>query len=214
MQRPQLVALLPFLALACTGGQVGEETIVCQVVESTVLDPDESALGIVPADLVASLSGTYQGELAWADGTSSAASLELTHTGGAIELHEREWQSDGGGEIAADPAACGDVVVVPVQVEVQSADGRLDETWTEPLLADRPDAGWLQLSPDGYQGTLDPAAFAPPGDATSSWVDLELEAPAAQLTLSGQVTNQDGDGDDDTVSAEMFDIGTLDAERP
>lgn len=215
MSRPiRLLLALPVAATAaaCDGGQVGEENVVCAAVDTTALELDQpSPLGVSAGELVASLGGRFSGELAWADGETSAATVELAYEGGAIEYQERAWMGDGprpelGG-------GCEDALVIELRVSLDSDDGRLAESWVAPLVSTSGAAGAVFPEVDGgFSGSLEIEPFAPDGDwdELRALVDVALAPSTATVTISGQASRVDGD----IASAQGFPVGELSATRP
>src|SRR5690606_10795341 len=131
----------------------------------------------------------FAGDVAWADGETSAATLELSYEGGAIEYQDREWT--GSGPIPEIGGGCDDVLVVELRLRLDSDDGRLAESWVAPLVSASGGAG--SVFPDvagAFSGSLDIAPFAPPGDwdELRALVDVALAPSAATVTLSGQAS--------------------------
>lgn len=209
------LSLLLALAGGC-GGQVGEESgVVCKPVERDPLAlADSSPLGFSAQELLDATGGDYAGSVEWSDQTSSAATVSVTYTGGVIEFQDREWTSDGDSQDLAASLECNDVVAIEVEVVVTSDDGRLDESWTTMLLAEQGSAASFAVPDPSYAGTLDVASFSPHEGEVTSWVDAELDAAGATIVIEGQVSVSTGNDDDDTVSAQAFDIGELSAARP
>jgi hypothetical protein len=211
---PFLVALtVGFGACAPNdGGQVGEETQVCQSVQETTLDTsEESPLGFAAEELLGAVSGARQIPIRWEGGDASQLSLELNQAG-VITFQDREWvdsqtgeEAGSGGELGLGD--CDDVLVAEMQMRLITDDGRLDETWPVLVLATSGNTATISYSFDTVNGSLDIASFAPDGeiDALSAYVDVEFSASVVSGSIYGQAESSDGD----TVSSARFAIANF-----
>lgn len=199
--------LVAALAASACGGQVGEETVVCEPVRTTPLALDDvSELGFTPRALIDAAVRSHAAQLAWADGGTTALTLALSYRDGTAEFQDREWVGDDGGrEIAA--LDCADVVKLGLRVEAATEDGALSETWTVDALATSADALSLSADLEPIAGSLVIDDYAPPGEwqSTRAWIDLVVDAGGVAGTIQGQAAGEDGD----VAFAQGFDIASI-----
>lgn len=194
------------------GGQVGEETLVCQSVQDTVLDAlEESPLGFVAEEVLGAVSGTHLTPLTWVDGTGTQLTLSLGQVG-EITFEDREWvDSETGEETAPETELglgdCDDVVVLDMQLGLVTDDGRLDESWPVSVVATSAARAEISYAFSAVSGSLELSHFAPEGvvDGISSYVDVEF----ADGNLSGRISGQVEDSNGDSVSSRGFDIAVF-----
>jgi hypothetical protein len=189
------------------GGQVGEETFMCDVVSRTPLALDEQTpLGFAARQVLDATMGEHPAVLVWAGGDETDATFELAYVDGSAEFLEREWVDDGSGAELA-PFDCADVVRFRVRLDASTTDGALAESWE--LEADAAVAGELTLTHllSSLSGSLDITAFAPEGDfdGMRAWLNLRVDAGGVTGAISGQAEGSDGE----VAYAEGYDIAVI-----
>ena len=201
--------VLAALTAACGGGQVGEETAVCETVARTRLSLDAvSPLGFAPADVLAVADGGHRGRLSYASGDVTELELEVSFPSGSAYFEERAIRgSSTGAEIDEGVDGCMDRAVLAVDVSVASGDGAMAEQWGIEAAATTADAITIERSLPALTGSLDVAAFAPPPPWSSLSGRIRLEVGGALSgRLWGTVTREGAE----SVSAEAFEIGIVD----
>jgi len=175
--------VLPLLALAGCGTQIGTETGFGCLVDSTetVSDPSLVPTGFTTSveDAQARLTGSWDGTLSREDDVDVALTLVITATGDAV-VERRSWRSessDGGPEPAIAAADCPDRIRIPARIEVDAApdlaevvDASVEHT------ADDRGAFGFRVDLADLDGTASPLGFDP-----STMVDV-------QFSMSGSRT--------------------------
>ncbi|MCP4445118.1 MAG: hypothetical protein GY811_07215 [Myxococcales bacterium] len=194
------------------GGQVGEETVVCQAVESAELDPsEESPLGFAAEQVLTRVIGQHLVPLRWSNGESTELTAEFTLVG-SLKFHDREWIDTSTGD-AAEPTLeiergdCLDIIEVEMQMNAATDDGRLAESWSVLVQTTSADSTSISHAIDGLDGTLDIASFAPeaPYDALTAYLEARFESDGLVGSVSGQSESSDGE----VASATSFDIASF-----
>lgn len=208
---PQTIILVSIAALATacsddSGGQVGEETAGCLVVESTSLEvAEESPLGWSAQDFLDAVAPQQTVSMQWADDRTDSLSFTMSYAGSAT-YHVRQWVDDGSVvEIQYD---CDNVLEIEMSFAVATGDGSLDATWTVPLIVDSPTQATLYQE---LKDDFDHSAFVPVGswDATQSWLSLSLTDTDISGSIEGQAERTTGSGYDGVAEAHSFAIATI-----
>lgn len=230
MQR--IVRSIPLLPLALTfacaqrppsgGGQSGEEwdgteaLAGCEEVSRSPVADDEAAPnGVVPADVIDVVNGSFNVELRYADASLTRLSLGLTTSGGAewVDMEPTD-SGDGGAEIAME-SWCEDELRFALQVDFQTEDGQFSErlnpeltvgndgvgSWWAPLEIDALVGAW---SPSPARDGFDPAEWDEVSVALSGQKGLGDPTGAVEATAS----RVDGEGPDGTASAAFFEVAS------
>ncbi len=204
-----------FNACAPDNGQVGEETVFCEVYASESLQPQQnSALGFSPATISSFVSGMHNGTLRWASAEEGDFSITMEFTGTANFLSRAFGgePSDDGIEPQFD-LGCPDVVDLEMMVTLVSNDGRLNESWLVHLLAPSSVEASFSRELDELAGSLDIVSFAPSDDAVRYSVNVDVAFQDGSLPgspVSGRIVGQSENQDTgDTVSATSFDIASF-----
>lgn len=204
------VITLAFVGAAC--GQTGEETAGCKPTSFTEVGVDEiTPLGFSAADALANVEGTRDFTLTWANSNPPTnVTVDLVRNGGTIDFITYEFDAgDGNMEIAADD--CYDILRIPVNANVSTADGALSESRAHFVDARAVDRAiyWEDWDSEELSGTLDIEDFTEEAwDRTwaSVWIDFNGGTIGAELYGLGELTQ--GGGDDGIAVAGRFDIAT------
>lgn len=189
------------------GGQFGEETDGCQVVEEVALALDEvSELGFAAEEVLAYVEGEHAATLSWADGTSSGLVLVAAEPGNA-RLLRYEYVSSSGEE---PDIYCGDELAVDLDLAVDSDDGRLAEDFEVTLVSEEGSLAWITVDLEALEGSLDIESFATES-FDDIWADLHVELEASGLSgeIRGYGESRSGSGPDSAVSLTSFDIASF-----
>jgi hypothetical protein len=209
------------VAVACTGGtrpgdggQFGEEAGArCVVVQSTPLQLDEeSPLGFTPQAVLAMAEGSHEHELSWLvrDETTGVA-VTVTSLGTAAYVEQAVETDEGYG--GAEPY-CAPYVAVDIELEINTDDGALAESFTTALSAEAAESAGLIHDLEDPQGSFDPWDHAPEGsdyDEMRAWLSLTFTAEGLSGKIHGQGSGTEGDPNDpDSISyAENLELATF-----
>ena len=151
--------LLPLLLLSITfgcdepaGGDGGsgdlEDLNPC--VQSTVaVDSDDATAGFSADDILAFAEGVFTTDMLWyVDDTTVPFELEVTYSGGVIELIDREPAPD-----AEEGTYCQDSLSIEVELHFSTSDGAFNETLDLRLKTDR--ASKVTFDANLAEGSLD-----------------------------------------------------------
>lgn len=185
------LALCVTVTLAACGGNEDEahpsgsydEAVACAYGDSVELALDEDCqLGFSAADVLDSCEGEFTGPIQWADETNSTLTLRTTYSGGAVMFTELVRTVGDQYEIGCEPG----LLRVPVVLEVNTADGRLAETWSPELRASYDGTVHVSWELETLGGTLDLDSFvADPGDYDA--ITYEFSSRFDGVTLQGRI---------------------------
>ena len=187
------------------GGQFGEETgSGCVVDTETPLAGDASSvLGFTPDEMLSVVASEEVGTLVWADGSDTEYTLGVVP--GDARYVELIVDSGSGG---IEPAlGCDPYVAVDATIQLSTADGQLDETWSGELRRGSPgDVTWTGEL-DALEGTLDlwDAVDDPSGfSEIRGWVDIRFDEAGSHGAIEAQASGEDGE----LAYAELFEVGS------
>ena len=182
----------------------------CEVVEETPLEMDSvTESGVSVASMVATLEGEHAATLTWADGTTTGLLVTITDIANPRFQDFEVVSSSGSGPLIE--IACGDQVVVDIQLSVVSEDGHLNErlahTATESDGAMTPGISLDLTETTGTFNVLD--WTDEPYDR--AWADLSATWGEAGIagSIDGMGETSSGSGDEGFVMVSRIDVATF-----
>lgn len=238
-----LVWLLSMLG-ACVGTSTGNpadgagsyqdaNSELCDASARDIDDDDDSALGFAAEQILDFAAATHAISLRWRDTELGAGpetgdgtlTLTVSRGAGPTQYLDREPRStrmgeEGGAAVAADfatgdPSGCSDALAIPVDVEIHTAGGALDERVTTSLLIQRPEVASLRVSLpyELLAGSL--TLQLPQTDALERKVTIGLDAQLSTYGVTGTVQVTVEERTDDAVSqGDLQPIASFPADSP
>lgn len=186
-------ALLAVSAVACAGGQTGDEgeDARCEEKPRSLALDEVSSLGFSAAQLLSYSAGAHSVSFEWQPSTTlpygpergpSELSLDIESVGSARFV--QRWLS-GGPVTLEGGGCCPDIVRVDVRVTLRTSGGALNEQFDAVLEATQPDAAYLSLLlKPPLTGTL---AFDEQALGDAHLEDVQLDVRFAPNELSGSL---------------------------
>ena len=153
----------------CSQDTPSENGLSCQETRSAITLGESTALGFSAQDALNNLEASYEANLTWADGTTTAVTISIDDRAGDIEFVDLELAESSSGQEEAPAEVmpmCEDFVSIPVTVTFATADGKFNESWALSMQVTQANQAtfYHEVLPDALTGSyafqsLNPADF-------------------------------------------------------